>query len=39
MVVEKFIAQLESQLAERGVVIEISSKAKEWIGLNGFLMI
>ncbi len=36
MVVEKFIAQLESQLAERGVVIEISNKAKDWIGVNGF---
>ncbi len=36
MVVEKFVAQLESQLAERGVVIELSSKAKEWVGLNGF---
>ncbi|PPR76947.1 MAG: ATP-dependent Clp protease ATP-binding subunit ClpA [Alphaproteobacteria bacterium MarineAlpha2_Bin1] len=36
MVVEKFIAQLESQLAERGVVIELSAKAKDWIGVNGF---
>ena len=36
MVVEKFIAQLESQLAERGVVIELSSQAKDWIGLNGY---
>ncbi|MAR79360.1 MAG: ATP-dependent Clp protease ATP-binding subunit ClpA [Rhodospirillaceae bacterium] len=36
MVVEKFIAQLESQLAERGVVIELSPQAKDWIGLNGY---
>ena len=36
MVVEKFITQLESQLADRGVVIELTEEAKKWIAINGY---
>jgi ATP-dependent Clp protease ATP-binding subunit ClpA len=35
-VVDKFIAELEGQLAERGVSIEISSKARGWLGEKGY---
>jgi ATP-dependent Clp protease ATP-binding subunit ClpA len=35
-VVEKFIFQLEAQLADRGVTIEISEAAARWIGEIGY---
>ncbi len=35
-VVEKFIFQLEAQLADRGVLIELSSDAAKWIGEKGY---
>ncbi|POF62222.1 ATP-dependent Clp protease ATP-binding subunit ClpA [Novacetimonas maltaceti] len=35
-VVEKFIFQLEAQLADRNVMIEISSAAKEWLAERGY---
>ncbi|QDH16634.1 ATP-dependent Clp protease ATP-binding subunit ClpA [Swingsia samuiensis] len=35
-VVEKFILQLEAQLADRHVIIEISSAAKEWLAEKGY---
>jgi ATP-dependent Clp protease ATP-binding subunit ClpA len=35
-VVEKFIFQLEAQLADRGVVIEVSDAAAKWIGDKGY---
>lgn len=35
-VVEKFILQLEAQLADRNVTIELSSSAKEWLAENGY---
>ncbi|CAI9120851.1 ATP-dependent Clp protease ATP-binding subunit ClpA [Brytella acorum] len=35
-VVEKFILQLEAQLADRHVTIEISSAAKEWLAEKGY---
>nr|WP_294915298.1 ATP-dependent Clp protease ATP-binding subunit ClpA [uncultured Neokomagataea sp.] len=35
-VVEKFILQLEAQLADRNVTIEISSSAKEWLAERGY---
>jgi ATP-dependent Clp protease ATP-binding subunit ClpA len=35
-VVEKFIFQLEAQLADRGVVIEFSEGAQKWIGEKGY---
>ncbi|MCH4023472.1 MAG: ATP-dependent Clp protease ATP-binding subunit ClpA [Acetobacter sp.] len=35
-VVEKFILQLEAQLADRNVTIEISSAAKEWLAERGY---
>jgi ATP-dependent Clp protease ATP-binding subunit ClpA len=35
-VVEKFIFQLEAQLADRGVTIEISEAASRWIGEIGY---
>src|SRR5690242_8328603 len=35
-VVEKFVLQLEGQLAERGVTIELSSAAKEWLAERGY---
>src|SRR6201991_3065204 len=34
-VVEKFVMQLEAQLADRNVTIELSSAAKEWLGGRG----
>jgi ATP-dependent Clp protease ATP-binding subunit ClpA len=35
-VVEKFIMQLEAQLADRNVTIELSSGAKEWLAERGY---
>jgi ATP-dependent Clp protease ATP-binding subunit ClpA len=35
-VVEKFIFQLEAQLADRGVTIELSEGAQKWIGEKGY---
>jgi ATP-dependent Clp protease ATP-binding subunit ClpA len=35
-VVEKFIFQLEAQLADRGVLIELSADAAKWIGETGY---
>ncbi len=35
-VVEKFVMQLEAQLADRNVTIELSSGAKEWLAEKGF---
>ncbi|MCB4821519.1 ATP-dependent Clp protease ATP-binding subunit ClpA [Roseicella aerolata] len=35
-VVEKFVMQLEAQLADRNVTIELSSAAKEWLAEKGF---
>ena len=36
MVVEKFVMQLEAQLMERGVSIELSTEAAEWIADKGY---
>ena len=35
-VVEKFVFQLEAQLADRGVTIELSEGAQKWIGEKGY---
>jgi ATP-dependent Clp protease ATP-binding subunit ClpA len=35
-VVEKFVMQLEAQLADRNVTIEASSSAKEWLAERGY---
>lgn len=35
-VVDKFIQQLSEQLNEKGVKINISKKAREWLALHGF---
>ena len=35
-VVEKFIFQLEAQLADRGVMIELSEEAAKWIAEKGY---
>ncbi len=35
-VVEKFVLQLEAQLAERGVTIELKPEAREWLGKKGY---
>ncbi len=35
-VVEKFVMQLEAQLADRNVTIELSSSAKEWLSERGY---
>ena len=34
--VEKFVMQLEAQLADRNVTIELSSAAKEWLAERGY---
>ena len=34
--VEKFVLQLEAQLADRNVTIELSPEAAEWLGENGY---
>ncbi len=35
-VVDKFIAQLEAQLADRAVTIELTDEAREWLAENGY---
>ncbi len=35
-VVDKFVLQLEGQLADRGVTIELSSEARAWLGKKGY---
>ena len=35
-VVDKFIAQLDAQLAERGVAIELTDEARNWLVENGY---
>jgi ATP-dependent Clp protease ATP-binding subunit ClpA len=35
-VVEKFVMQLEAQLADRNVTIELSSAAREWLAERGY---
>jgi ATP-dependent Clp protease ATP-binding subunit ClpA len=35
-VVDKFIIQLESQLADRGVLIELTDAARAWLGRKGY---
>ncbi len=35
-VVEKFVMQLEAQLADRNVTIELTSAAKEWLAERGY---
>jgi ATP-dependent Clp protease ATP-binding subunit ClpA len=35
-VVEKFVFQLEAQLADRGVVIELSEGAADWLAVKGY---
>ncbi|MEZ5878033.1 MAG: ATP-dependent Clp protease ATP-binding subunit ClpA [Tepidamorphaceae bacterium] len=36
MVVEKFVLQLEAQLADRGVTIELTEEANQWIADRGY---
>jgi ATP-dependent Clp protease ATP-binding subunit ClpA len=36
MVVDKFIFQLEAQLADRGVTIELSEDARKWLAAKGY---
>ncbi|HTT78438.1 MAG TPA: AAA family ATPase, partial [Stellaceae bacterium] len=35
-VVDKFVLQLEEQLADRNVTIELASSAREWLGKKGY---
>ena len=35
-VVDKFIMQLEAQLSDRGVTIELSTEARDWLGDKGY---
>ncbi|MBI1384425.1 MAG: ATP-dependent Clp protease ATP-binding subunit ClpA [Rhizobiales bacterium] len=35
-VVEKFVFQLEAQLADRGVTIELSEEASRWLAVRGY---
>jgi ATP-dependent Clp protease ATP-binding subunit ClpA len=35
-VVDKFVLQLEAQLADRNVTIELSDEAREWLIKNGY---
>src|SRR5580700_6829271 len=35
-VVDKFILQLEEQLADRNVVIELQASARDWLGIKGY---
>jgi ATP-dependent Clp protease ATP-binding subunit ClpA len=35
-IVDKFVLQLEGQLAERGVTIELSDEARAWLGKKGY---
>ncbi len=36
MVVDKFVMQLETQLADRNVVIELTDEAREWLASKGY---
>jgi ATP-dependent Clp protease ATP-binding subunit ClpA len=36
MVVQKFVMQMEAQLADRNVTIELSDDAADWLAKNGF---
>ena len=36
MVVQKFVMQLEAQLADRNITIETSDEAADWLAKNGF---
>ena len=36
LVVEKFILELEAQLSDRGVVIELTAAANDWLARNGY---
>jgi ATP-dependent Clp protease ATP-binding subunit ClpA len=36
LVVDKFIMQLDAQLAERNVEIELSEEAREWLSVRGY---
>lgn len=35
-VVDKFIVELQSQLDEKGVVLEVEDEAREWLAVNGY---
>ena len=35
-VVDKFVLQLEAQLADRGVTIELTTEARAWLGKKGY---
>ncbi len=35
-VVDKFIIQLEAQLSDRGVTIELTDEARQWLGKKGY---
>ncbi|MGM0560128.1 MAG: ATP-dependent Clp protease ATP-binding subunit ClpA [Pseudomonadota bacterium] len=35
-VVDKFVIQLEAQLADRGVTIEVSEEARQWLARKGY---
>jgi len=35
-VVDKFVIELETQLADRGVTIELSDDARRWLGVKGY---
>jgi ATP-dependent Clp protease ATP-binding subunit ClpA len=35
-VVDKFIIQLEAQLADRGVTIELTDEARRWLAIKGY---
>ncbi|QQP91112.1 ATP-dependent Clp protease ATP-binding subunit ClpA [Skermanella rosea] len=35
-VVDKFVIQLEAQLTDRGVTIELTDEAREWLGRKGY---
>ncbi|WP_158046427.1 ATP-dependent Clp protease ATP-binding subunit ClpA [Skermanella pratensis] len=36
LVVDKFVIQLEAQLTDRGVTIELTDEAREWLGKKGY---
>ncbi len=36
LVVDKFIAELNGQLAEKRVLVKLTSAAREWLAINGF---
>ena len=35
-VVDKFVKELEAQLADRGVTIELTDEARDWLGRHGY---